>query len=170
MNDRELVRQFSERRGGTRDPTAPQRLPHRGGSRIGRAALGTGILPGGVVDPAVVAKITQRMGRGARLDTTMGAWSHATLGVDPERVSVHHDAHADALTRAVAARAFTVQNDVFFGHGEYQPATRAGRQLLAHELTHVAQQQSAVWDQQLRVSDPGDASEQEATRLSADAP
>src|SRR5690606_12095254 len=30
--------------------------------------------------------------------------------------------------------------DIVFGHGEYSPATIAGRELLAHELTHVVQQ------------------------------
>jgi hypothetical protein len=30
--------------------------------------------------------------------------------------------------------------DIVFGEGRYQPGTTAGRRLLAHELTHVAQQ------------------------------
>ncbi len=50
------------------------------------------------------------------------------------------DAEADALNRGVAAVAFTVGADIFFRAGFYQPRTPAGQHLLAHELTHVAQQ------------------------------
>ncbi|MCJ7622004.1 MAG: DUF4157 domain-containing protein, partial [Anaerolineaceae bacterium] len=39
------------------------------------------------------------------------------------------------------ARAYTLGRDVVFGAGEYAPETMTGRQLLAHELTHVVQQQ-----------------------------
>ena len=41
---------------------------------------------------------------------------------------------------AVNARAFTVGRDVVFGAGQYAPGTSEGKQLLAHELTHVVQQ------------------------------
>jgi hypothetical protein len=40
----------------------------------------------------------------------------------------------------VQARAFTHGQDVFFNSGEFEPHTRNGRHLLAHELTHVVQQ------------------------------
>jgi hypothetical protein len=38
------------------------------------------------------------------------------------------------------ARAFTVGENVVFGHGEYQPGTLVGDALIAHELAHVVQQ------------------------------
>src|SRR5678815_5609432 len=38
------------------------------------------------------------------------------------------------------ARAFTKGHDIIFGAGEYQPGTRDGRHLLAHELAHSVQQ------------------------------
>ncbi len=75
---------------------------------------------------------------------------------------VHHDDHAAALSRAVSARAFTVGNDVFFGAGEYRPGTQSGRELLAHELTHVVQQRGAADTGPLRVSQPGEPLELEA--------
>lgn len=45
-------------------------------------------------------------------------------------------------TKAVHARAFTVGHDLFFRRAEFEPNTRTGRQLVAHELAHVVQQSS----------------------------
>jgi len=64
----------------------------------------------------------------------------STLHADFSRVRVHTDTEADALNRALHARAFTTGRDIFFGRHEYNPATSDGRELLAHELTHVVQQ------------------------------
>jgi len=61
-------------------------------------------------------------------------------GYDFSHVRVHTDAQATQSARAVSARAYTVGRDIVFGAGEYAPTTSAGRQLLAHELTHVVQQ------------------------------
>jgi hypothetical protein len=64
------------------------------------------------------------------------------FGRDFSGVRVHPDAGADA--GAIRARAFTVGSDIMFGPGAYAPGTRAGRRLLAHELTHVVQQRNAA--------------------------
>jgi hypothetical protein len=45
--------------------------------------------------------------------------------------------------RALAALAYTVGSHVVFRDGEYQPWSSGGRRLLAHELTHVVQQQGS---------------------------
>src|SRR5262249_11272126 len=50
--------------------------------------------------------------------------------------------------RAVNALAYTVGQDVVFGAGQYAPGTNEGRKLLAHELTHVAQQGSGIFSEQ----------------------
>jgi hypothetical protein len=62
---------------------------------------------------------------------------------DFSQVRVHHDNRAAASARAVNARAYTVGNTIVFGEGQYAPQTSAGRRLLAHELTHVMQQDGA---------------------------
>src|SRR5262249_30103767 len=61
-------------------------------------------------------------------------------GVDFSRVRVHSDSQAAASARSVDARAYTVGNHIVFGAGEFQPHTKDGRTLLAHELAHVTQQ------------------------------
>jgi hypothetical protein len=41
----------------------------------------------------------------------------------------------------VNANAYTVGNNIVFGAGQYTPTTHQGKRLLAHELTHVVQQE-----------------------------
>jgi hypothetical protein len=59
---------------------------------------------------------------------------------DFANVRIHTDSQAARETRRVGARAFTVGHDISFAPGAYAPATPEGRQLIAHELTHVVQQ------------------------------
>jgi hypothetical protein len=59
-------------------------------------------------------------------------------------VRVHTDENAARLNRQVSAKAFAVDNHIFFGRGQYQPETDQGRELIAHELTHTIQQGAAV--------------------------
>ncbi len=53
---------------------------------------------------------------------------------------MHTDTQAAESARAVNARAFTVGQDVVFGAGQYAPESSTGQRLMAHELTHVVQQ------------------------------
>jgi hypothetical protein len=62
------------------------------------------------------------------------------FGHDFGRVLVHTDARAADSARSVNALAYTVGSHIVFGEGQYAPATVSGQRLLAHELTHVAQQ------------------------------
>jgi hypothetical protein len=65
------------------------------------------------------------------------------FGHDFSQVRIHTDSSAAAGARVVQARAYTAGRDIVFGAGQYAPHTAAGRHLLAHELTHVVQQQRA---------------------------
>ena len=85
-----------------------------------------------------------------------------SMGADFSRVKVHTGATADTLNHALSARAFTTGNDIFFREGAYQPGSFVGRELLAHELTHVVQQNGSQVSRQMSVSQPGDAHEMEA--------
>ncbi|HVZ52508.1 MAG TPA: DUF4157 domain-containing protein [Pseudolabrys sp.] len=83
---------------------------------------------------------------GAPLDTPARDFMESRFGRDFAGVRVHTDAQAAQSARAVDARAYTVGGDIVFGAGQYAPQTDAGRRLLAHELTHVVQQQGAPAD------------------------
>lgn len=60
--------------------------------------------------------------------------------VDLTAVRVHDGAEADALARALDADAFATGSDVFFAAGAFEPGTRRGRAVIAHEVCHLLQQ------------------------------
>jgi len=66
-----------------------------------------------------------------------------TRGHDFSKVRIHTDDQAAESARAINALAYTVGRDIVFGQGQYQPNTRAGAKLVAHELAHVLQQSGA---------------------------
>jgi hypothetical protein len=66
------------------------------------------------------------------------------LGHDLGHVRIHTDAAAAAGADTIAARAFTHGHHIAFAWNQYEPASATGRQLLAHELTHVVQQASGA--------------------------
>lgn len=55
-------------------------------------------------------------------------------------VRVHSGTAAEQSARDVNAQAYTVGHNVVFAAGRFAPGTSEGQRLLAHELTHVAQQ------------------------------
>jgi hypothetical protein len=65
------------------------------------------------------------------------------FGADFSAVRVHTGEPAARASRRLNAAAFTVGSEVFFGRGRFQPASSAGRELIAHELTHTIQQGAA---------------------------
>lgn len=65
------------------------------------------------------------------------------LGYDFSRVKIHNDSHSNEFAENISAKAFTVGKDIGFAKGEYEPNSAEGRKLLAHELTHIVQQNHA---------------------------
>ncbi|MBL8739581.1 MAG: DUF4157 domain-containing protein, partial [Myxococcales bacterium] len=63
-----------------------------------------------------------------------------SFGRDLSGVRIHTGAAAAASAESLSARAYTVGDHIVFNRGEYQPHTRAGKHLLAHELAHTLQQ------------------------------
>ena len=78
-------------------------------------------------------------GSGSHLVATDRSLFESSFGFDFGHVRIHSDAAADSAARSIGARAFTSGSDIYFRSGEYSPSTGGGRQLLAHELTHVVQ-------------------------------
>jgi hypothetical protein len=127
---------------------------------------GAGLLPGGAVHPEVEQAIARTRGGGNQIDHGVRDRLAGALGDPFTDVRVHTDNAADALSRSVAARAFTTGSDIYFASGEYRPGSSDGDRLLAHELTHVVQQRGASTSGPLSVTEPGDAFEREADAAS----
>ena len=127
-----------------------------------RAANGT--------EPSTVPPIVREVLRapGQPLDSATRTCMESRFGHDFSRVRVHTDARAAESTRAVSALAYTVGHDVVFGAGQNPFRTIAGQRLLAHELTHVVQQERTTGAAQAeRVSAVTDTAEQEADAVAA---
>lgn len=80
---------------------------------------------------------------GQPLDFATRAFFEPRFGADLADVRVHDHDQAAHSARDVGALAYTVGHDIVFNAGEWSPGTHRGRQLLAHELTHVLQQTGA---------------------------
>lgn len=95
------------------------------------------------VEPAVDRAIEGSRGAGQPLPEDLRARMEQAFGTDFSAVRVHTGAEADGLARSLKSRAFTTGHDLFFKSGEYNSASSEGQHLLAHELTHVMQQQGS---------------------------
>lgn len=116
-------------------PESP-RVSDTNGADIARAA--TGAAPSGTSH--LESLLTSRVGLGSPLPPSTKSEMETALGADLTRVRVHSDRHAADMSRELNAQAFTYGRDVFFAGGRFDPASRQGKHLLAHELAHVLQQ------------------------------
>jgi len=79
-------------------------------------------------------------GEGQPLSEKSRAFFEPRMGLDLSHVKVHTGALAADLARRINARAFTLGDDIYFGAGQFDPGSLEGKKLMAHELTHVVQQ------------------------------
>jgi hypothetical protein len=92
--------------------------------------------------PSIVHDVVASPGQ--PLDASTRALMEPRFGHDFSKVRVHADARAGDSARSVNARAYTVGRHVAFAPHEYAPGSIEGRELLAHELTHVVQQSAST--------------------------
>lgn len=112
-------------------------------------------------------RLAARRGHGQPLTPGTRAFMEPRFGADFGGVRVHTDGEAAQMSADLNAQAFTQGRDIYFGAGKYDSGSTDGQRLLAHELTHVVQQENASQTTK-RISRPGDDSEV-ATHRSAHA-
>ena len=66
------------------------------------------------------------------------------FGSDFSDVRIHTDAPAAKSAQSINALAYTSGNNIVFNKDQFSPETDSGKKLMAHELTHVVQQQAPV--------------------------
>jgi hypothetical protein len=103
----------------------------------------------------VEASLSRSKGSGEPLGKDQRAFFEPRFGADFGSVRIHTGGEASRLNRAVSAQAFTHGNDVYFGDGKYNPGSSEGKQLLAHELTHVVQQNGSLSPSREQVKSSG---------------
>jgi len=77
---------------------------------------------------------------GRSLNPSERSFFESRMGYDFSNVHIHDNSKANEFAKNINALAYTHGNDIVFGPGQYQPNTSEGKRLLAHELTHVVQQ------------------------------
>jgi hypothetical protein len=97
-------------------------------------------LGGGEASSNLESSIQSVRGSGHSLDTNLQLKMEQSMGADFSKVKVHTDLLSNQLNQSIQAKAFTTGQDIFFGQGEYNPNNQNGQELIAHELTHVVQQ------------------------------
>lgn len=114
---------------------------HNERNPVGGQRLAAGNSETSLISPNVESQINNKRGTGEPLPENIRASFESGFGYDFSGVRVHTDAESAETARAVNAQAFTVEEDIVFGSGAYAPEATEGQKLLAHELTHVVQQQ-----------------------------
>ncbi|OQP60574.1 hypothetical protein A3860_32690 [Niastella vici] len=89
---------------------------------------------------SVEQSITASKGKGDPLPGKVQSSMGSAMGADFSGVRIHTDQRAADMSRAIDAQAFTHGKDIYFNREKYNPATKDGQHLLAHELTHTIQQ------------------------------
>ena len=111
-------------------------------------------MEGGAIDSEVESRIESSRGGGQSLGEEVRAPMESAFGADFGGVKVHTDSSSHQLNQSLQARAFTTGQDIFFRGGEYSPQSSGGQELLAHELTHVVQQNGPGVAQPRREDEP----------------
>ncbi len=92
--------------------------------------------------PPIVGSVLSSSG--SKMEKSTRTDMEGRFGSDFSNVRIHKDNKAADSSKAISAKAYTFGNHIVFNSGQYSPNTKAGKKLLAHELTHVVQQGGGV--------------------------
>jgi hypothetical protein len=91
----------------------------------------------------VESTLASSKGSGSKMDNDTRSTMESGIGADFNSVKIHTDSKAEKMNQDLGAKAFTNGSDVYFNKGQYNPSSKSGQHLLAHELTHTVQQGAA---------------------------
>lgn len=94
--------------------------------------------PGLTEAPPIVHMVLKSPGQ--PLDPGTRSFFEPRFGHDFGQVRTHTGTVAEQSAREIHANAYTVGHSIAFGAGQFAPQTDDGRNLIAHELSHVVQQ------------------------------
>ena len=94
----------------------------------------------GVAHPVLFADIGSPGDGGQPLPEPVRSFFEPRFGHDFSKVRTHTDTRSEKMAEALNARSYTTGNDIVFGAGQFNPHSQEGSRLIAHELTHVVQQ------------------------------
>ncbi len=92
----------------------------------------------------VSSYVSSLSGKGSPLSSKTKQFFEPKFKADFSQVRVHDNDESAQMTSSVHAKAFTHKNNIVFNKGTYDTESSQGKQLLAHELTHVVQQDNSI--------------------------
>lgn len=90
------------------------------------------------------SKLQTGPGSGNKMDAAIQREMESGFGADFSGVNIHTDSTSEQMNKELGAQAFTHGNDIYFNKGKYNPQSKEGKHLLAHELTHTIQQKGII--------------------------
>lgn len=104
--------------------------------------------PAAAVKPSDTSNLESTLnsskGGGTPLSGKVKTEMESGIGADFSNVRIHNDATAVQMNKQLGAQAFATGNNIYFNEGKYNPNSKDGKHLLAHELTHTVQQGAAI--------------------------
>jgi hypothetical protein len=129
-DDDDMCEECMQARGKRTAPSTAHTSVHRSAS---------GSTPINTLPPSIQQAIRSP---GQPLDLASRSFFEPRFDHDFSSVRIHTEGAAAASATSIQAHAYTLGSDIVFAPGRHSPATTAGRTLIAHELTHVVQQES----------------------------
>jgi len=102
--------------------------------------------------PPIVSEVIKSTG--TPLDYNTRSYMERRIGYDFSEVKVHTGIQAAKSAQSINALAYTTGKDIVFNEGQFTPSTENGKLLLAHELTHVVQQNPSIRKKSIKDSLP----------------
>ncbi|MEO9132659.1 MAG: DUF4157 domain-containing protein, partial [Sphingomonas sp.] len=95
-------------------------------------------------DPKIEAEVRAAASGGTPLPAKTRKLLEPRFRANFAGVRIHTDGNAAKLANKLSARAFAFGNHIFFSGGAYDPESKGGMELLAHEMTHTIQQGETI--------------------------
>jgi hypothetical protein len=89
---------------------------------------------------SVESSLKTSKGSGSPLPDGTRSQMESSFGADLSQVRIHDNPKSAAMNKSLHAQAFTHGSEIYFSPGKYNTGSKDGQHLLAHELTHVLQQ------------------------------
>ena len=102
------------------------------------------------VDSSTTSRLNARKGQGSPISGKARNFMESSFKKDFSSVRIHTDSEASGIAQKMNAQAFALGKDVYFNKNKYNPESKEGKHLLAHELTHVLQQNKDIKDKKQR--------------------
>src|SRR5690606_38897792 len=89
-------------------------------------------------------QIKNSKGGGSALKPQFKTEMERGFGTDFSDIRIHSGGNSVKMNETLGAQAFANGNDIYFNSGKFDPSSKEGKRLLAHELTHTLQQKGTI--------------------------